>query len=117
MTRPITRQRPLAGESSAPSRRTPPASAGAPVPNGVLDGQGTTAEPSPQSAGWPAHAAEDADAITQMRLLVADLRDAARDGRLLAARYAALLTATVEEYCGEFEQRAVAILARLEAHE
>lgn len=58
---------------------------------------------------------EHEDAIAEMRLLVADLRDAARDSRQLAHRYAELLKSVVEEYAGEFEQRAVATLARLEA--
>ena len=55
------------------------------------------------------------EAICEMRLLVSDLRDAASDSRRLANRYADLLRSVVEEYCGEFEQRAVAALARLEA--
>jgi hypothetical protein len=54
-------------------------------------------------------------ALSEMRQLVADLRDAARDSRMLANRYADLLKSVVEEYCGEFELRAVAALARLEA--
>ena len=55
------------------------------------------------------------EAICEMRLLVSDLRDAASDSRRLANRYADLLRSVVEEYCGEFEQRAFAALARLEA--
>ena len=54
------------------------------------------------------------DVQAQARQLIVDLRDAARDGRMLADRYADLLKKTVEEYCVEFEQRAEAILARLE---
>ena len=54
-------------------------------------------------------------ALSEMRLLVANLRDAARDSRMLATRYADLLKSVVEEYCGEFELRAVAALVRLEA--
>ena len=48
------------------------------------------------------------------RQLITDLRDAARDGRMLADRFAELLKRTVEEYCVEFEQRADALLARLD---
>ena len=54
------------------------------------------------------------DALEEARQLIADLRDAASDSRRLADRYADLLRSVVEEYCGEFEQRAVAVLARLE---
>ena len=54
------------------------------------------------------------EALEEARQLIADLRDAARDSRQLAERYADLLRSVVEEYCGEFEQRAVAVLARLE---
>jgi hypothetical protein len=54
------------------------------------------------------------EAVEEARQLIADLRDAARDSRQLAERYADLLRSVVEEYCGEFEQRAVAVLARLE---
>jgi signal transduction histidine kinase len=48
------------------------------------------------------------------RQLITDLRDAARDGRMLADRFAELLKRTVEEYCVEFEQRADSLLARLD---
>ena len=51
----------------------------------------------------------------EARQLIVDLREAARDGRRLARRYAELLEKVVEEYCVEFEQRAEAVLARLEA--
>ena len=47
--------------------------------------------------------------------LIADLRDAAQDGRRLARRYAELLEKVVEEYCVEFEQRADDLLARMDA--
>ncbi len=51
----------------------------------------------------------------EVRQLIVDLREAARDGRRLAQRYAELLEKVVDEYCVEFEQRAEAALARLEA--
>ncbi|MES2033030.1 MAG: hypothetical protein V4466_02545 [Pseudomonadota bacterium] len=51
----------------------------------------------------------------EVRQLIEDLRDAAQDGRDLARRYADVLIKVVEEYCSEFEQRAEAALARLEA--
>lgn len=47
--------------------------------------------------------------------LIADLRDAAQDGRRLARRYAELLEKVVDEYCVEFEQRADDLLARMDA--
>lgn len=50
-----------------------------------------------------------------VRQLIVDLREAARDGRQLAQRYAELLEKVVEEYCVEFEKRAEAVLAKLEA--
>lgn len=37
------------------------------------------------------------DAIAEIKALVADLRDAAQDGRMLAARYAELLTKCVDD--------------------
>jgi hypothetical protein len=49
------------------------------------------------------------------RQLIRDLRDAAQDGRDLARRYADVLQKVVDEYCDEFEKRAEAALARLEA--
>jgi len=55
----------------------------------------------------------DVDAET--RQLITDLRDAARDGRVLADRFAEVLKRTVDEYCTEFELRAEDLLARLEA--
>lgn len=51
----------------------------------------------------------------EVRQLIEDLRDAAQDGRDLARRYADVLTKVVDEYCTEFEKRAEAALARLEA--
>ncbi len=56
-----------------------------------------------------------ADANEEVRQLIVDLRDASRDGRKLAQRYAELLEKVVEEYCVEFEMRAEAALARLQA--
>lgn len=55
------------------------------------------------------------EAVAELRQLTADLRDAARDGQMLADRYAELLRQVVREYCSEFEIRAEAALARLEA--
>ena len=60
-------------------------------------------------------AAEREDALAEVRQLVTDLRDAAQDGRQLARRYAEVLQNVVDEYCVEFEKRADAALARLEA--
>ncbi|HVN01133.1 MAG TPA: hypothetical protein VMT68_13060 [Caulobacteraceae bacterium] len=54
------------------------------------------------------------DVEADVRQLIIDLRDAARDGRLLADRYAEVLRRSVEEYCAEFEQRADDLLVRLE---
>jgi hypothetical protein len=62
----------------------------------------------------PETPAERDQALEEARQLIADLRDASRDSRRLADRYADLLRSVVEEYCGEFELRAVAVLARLE---
>ncbi len=55
-----------------------------------------------------------AEVEADVRQLITDLRDAARDGRLLADRFAELLKRTVEEYCVEFELRADDLLLRLE---
>jgi len=60
-------------------------------------------------------ATEETETAAEVRQLIEDLRDAAQDGRDLARRYADVLTKVVEEYCVEFEQRAEAALARLEA--
>lgn len=60
-------------------------------------------------------AAEQDETIAEVRQLIVDLRDAAQDGRELARRYADVLQQVVEEYCVEFEKRAEAALARLEA--
>ncbi len=49
----------------------------------------------------------------EIRQLIRDLRDAARDGRMLAERFAEVLKGTVEEYCVEFELRADDLMARL----
>ena len=58
---------------------------------------------------------EEISSSEEARLLVRDLRDAARDGRMLAERYAELLRKVVDEYCVEFEARADSLLARLDA--
>ena len=60
-------------------------------------------------------ASEREDAMAEVRQLITDLRDAAQDGRALARRYADVLQNVVDEYCNEFEKRAEAALARLEA--
>jgi signal transduction histidine kinase len=54
-------------------------------------------------------------ALVEVRQLIADLRDAAQDGRDLARRYSAVLQTVVDEYCNEFELRASSALAKLEA--
>lgn len=58
---------------------------------------------------------EPRDSEEEIRQLITDLRDAAGDGRRLARRYTELLEKIVDEYCVEFEQRAEAALARLNA--
>ena len=81
-----------------------------------LDRRGGETEPAmgmPQSAA--ASPAADSETIAEVRQLIEDLRDAAQDGRALARRYADGLVKVVEEYCLEFEKRAEAALARLEA--
>ncbi len=55
------------------------------------------------------------EALTEVRQLITDLRDATQDGRNLAKRYAEVLQNVVDEYCLEFEQRAEAALEKLEA--
>jgi hypothetical protein len=60
-------------------------------------------------------ATADNETLAEVRQLIVDLRDAAQDGRDLARRYADVLIKVVEEYCVEFEKRAEAALARLEA--
>jgi signal transduction histidine kinase len=60
-------------------------------------------------------AAGSEDIVSEMRQLISDLRDAAQDGRHLAQRYAEILQNVVDEYCVEFEKRAEAALAKLEA--
>lgn len=60
-------------------------------------------------------AAEQDETNAEIRQLILDLRDAAQDGRELARRYADVLQRVVDEYCVEFEKRAEAALARLEA--
>lgn len=81
-----------------------------------LDKRGGETEPAmgmPQSAA--ANPAADNETIAEVRQLIEDLRDAAQDGRDLARRYADVLVKVVEEYSVEFEKRADAALARLEA--
>ncbi|AZS22652.1 MULTISPECIES: hypothetical protein [unclassified Caulobacter] len=60
-------------------------------------------------------ASDREEAMAEVRQLITDLRDAAQDGRELARRYADVLQNVVDEYCVEFEKRAEAALARLEA--
>lgn len=71
----------------------------------------------PQTKPAPAAsmAADREDTISEVRQLISDLRDAAQDGRHLAQRYAEILQNVVDEYCVEFEKRAEAALAKLEA--
>ena len=57
------------------------------------------------------------DTMAEVRQLIADLRDAAQDGRELARRYSEVLQNVVDEYCVEFEQRAASALAKLESHQ
>ncbi len=68
----------------------------------------------PGSAEQPL-ANEMSDALTEVRQLIVDLRDAAQDGRELARRYSEILQNVVDEYCVEFEQRAASALSRLES--
>ncbi|MBO9708663.1 MAG: hypothetical protein J7521_10650 [Caulobacter sp.] len=70
---------------------------------------------SARSAVADPSASEREDALAEVRQLITDLRDAAQDGRGLARRYADVLQNVVDEYCIEFEKRAEAALARLEA--
>ncbi|MBX3480613.1 MAG: hypothetical protein KF842_09440 [Caulobacter sp.] len=68
----------------------------------------------PQTAGTSS--ADDlTDAMVEIRQLIADLRDAAQDGRELARRYSEILQNVVDEYCVEFEQRAESALTKLES--
>ncbi|MFN3857217.1 MAG: hypothetical protein ACK4RV_05655 [Caulobacter sp.] len=68
----------------------------------------------PQPAS-PSPADEREEAMAEIRQLIADLRDAAQDGRALARRYSEILQNVVDEYCVEFEQRALSALAKLDA--
>ncbi|MBI1684674.1 hypothetical protein [Caulobacter hibisci] len=68
-----------------------------------------------QSSRLTAAPSEREEALAEVRQLITDLRDAAQDGRDLARRYADVLQNVVDEYCIEFEKRAEAALARLEA--
>ncbi|HYE44415.1 MAG TPA: hypothetical protein VEA44_01445 [Caulobacter sp.] len=56
------------------------------------------------------------ETMAEVRQLIADLRDAAQDGRDLARRYSETLQNVVDEYCVEFEQRAASALAKLESY-
>jgi hypothetical protein len=69
----------------------------------------------PLAAAAAVPGAEQDETIAEVRQLIMDLRDAAQDGRELARRYADVLQKVVDEYCVEFEKRAEAALARLEA--
>lgn len=69
----------------------------------------------PQAATAAVQAADRDETIAEAQQLIVDLRDAAQDGRELARRYADALQKVVDEYCIEFEKRAEAALARLEA--
>jgi hypothetical protein len=69
----------------------------------------------PAAQAQPPTLFEDRDDLeAEVRQLIIDLRDAARDGRLLADRFAEVLKRSVEEYCVEFEQRADDLLVRLD---
>jgi len=67
-------------------------------------------QPAPQGP-----ADEHEEAMAEIRQLIADLRDAAQDGRALARRYSEILQNVVDEYCVEFEQRALSALAKLDS--
>ena len=67
----------------------------------------------PALAATPAEEREET--LAEVRQLIQDLRDAAQDAPQLARRYAETLQAVVDEYSREFEHRADALLARLEA--
>ena len=54
-------------------------------------------------------------AMAETRQLIIDLKNATQDGKLLAQRYAEVLQGVVNEYCSEFEKRAEAALARMDA--
>lgn len=76
------------------------------------------ARPGPALAVAPASEPEDMnereEVRAEVRQLIEDLRNAAQDAPQLARRYAETLQAVVEDYSREFEQRAEALLARLE---
>ncbi|MDB5432083.1 MAG: hypothetical protein JWP35_3199 [Caulobacter sp.] len=57
------------------------------------------------------------DTLAETRQLIADLRNAAQDAPQLARQFAETLQTVVEDYASEFEQRAEALLARLEARQ
>ena len=56
----------------------------------------------------------DESTLVELKALLADLRDASDDGRLLAQRYADILKNAVDEYCVEFDKRAEALLKRID---
>jgi hypothetical protein len=82
------------------------------IPSGEA-GENRMAKASIAAAAFSA--SEREDAMAEVRQLITDLRDAAQDGRQLARRYADVLQNVVDDYCTEFEKRAEAALARLEA--
>jgi predicted nuclease with TOPRIM domain len=67
------------------------------------------------SSETPTLRSADTQVDADVRQLITDLRDAARDGRLLADRFAEVLKRTVEEYSAPFEHRAEHLLVRLES--
>lgn len=73
-----------------------------------------TCPPSAKPAAAPA-ASERDQAMAEVRQLILDLKNATQDGKLLAQRYADVLQGVVNEYCSEFEKRAEAALARMDA--
>jgi signal transduction histidine kinase len=85
------------------------------VQRSLFPAAGLEREVMSQSARLAAIPSERDEALAEVRQLITDLRDAAQDGRDLARRYADVLQNVVDEYCIEFEKRAEAALARLEA--
>ena len=64
-----------------------------------------------------ARSASSEATLAEARQLIADLRNAAQDAPQLARQFAETLQTVVEDYSREFEQRAEALLARLEARQ
>src|SRR5690606_41797440 len=79
-----------------------------------FDERGGEGSPTGGTTAATTAAPEQLPAAEEARALLADLRGAAADGRFLARRYAELLTQAVDDYCGEFEKRAEAVLQRLQ---